>query len=135
MPLTRAEIASVMVLPRYLRDVVPIAEMAERAARELAVERSLRETAERMCKRVQDERNAVYDASAAKALREAIFMLDRAAKERAAWARLVKAERAYIDSGATGDAERAIVRYAAAKQALRDLGVDVDALLAGKEET
>jgi hypothetical protein len=44
-------------------------------------------------------------------------------KERATWARLVKAERAFIGG------VRPIDDYEAAKHGLRDLGVDVDALL------
>jgi hypothetical protein len=52
------------------------------------------------------------------------IVAQRATMERAAWARLVKAQRAYIGGvGPFGD-------YEAAKQDLRDLGVDVDALLA-----
>jgi hypothetical protein len=49
--------------------------------------------------------------------------------ERAAWARLVKAERDIVDCQ-RGEIQGARAEQAAARQALRDLGVDVDALLA-----
>jgi hypothetical protein len=52
--------------------------------------------------------------------------------ERLAWARLVKAERAVARIMTEGPyAERTEVEHEAAKQALRDLGVDVDGLLEG----
>lgn len=124
-------------------------EHAARAAKELAVERGLRETAERMCKRMQDERNAAYDghvlgkladeldegnyASAAKALREAIFMLDKAARRDAAWARLVKAVEVRWREDFLGAAQCDYQReIEAAKDALRALGVDEDLLRLGE---
>ena len=150
LPMTNAEIAAAAELPKYMRNVVRVAEIAARCAKELAVERGLRETAERMCARMQDERNATYNAhalgkladeldednyaSAAKALRKAIFMLDKAAQRDAAWARLVKATAEERDAaacaiadrerGARSSAEPERAALEAARQALLALGVD-----------
>jgi len=56
----------------------------------------------------------------------------------AAWARLVKAQKPHLLAAYVGvpdiDFEAAEEELAAALQALRDLGVDVDRLLAGPEE-
>lgn len=147
--LTLTELAAVRGFPGYVRDLAQISELAKRAAEDLVLERGLRESEERRCDRMMAERNAVYDAhalgkladeldednyaSAAKALREAILMLDRAAKERALWVKLVEAERAYHDQTEaigerTEDLKSVFGRVKGAVQALRDLGVPEDEL-------
>jgi hypothetical protein len=56
-------------------------------------------------------------------------LLPDIARVHAAWARLVKAECAVVDSGLRGEIPGAYQEQRDARQALRDLGVDVDALL------
>jgi len=54
---------------------------------------------------------------------------ESAKMEREAWVQFIRAERVLIGGGMSGAAEGALARYEAAKQALRDLGIPVDALL------
>lgn len=99
---------------------------------------------ERFNKRLLTERNARYDAhelgaladeldednwaTAAAKLRAAIEMLAKHAAERKTWARLVRAMAPLPCEGPCCESD-AVKEYEAARQALRDLGVDVDALL------
>ena len=57
-------------------------------------------------------------------------MLDGIEAERKAWARLVEVEKQSVDDAFRGETKGTAVELLEARQALRDMGVDVDALTA-----